>query len=82
MSFENDGKKQSDWWLPAVAGGIVGGSAPMLTRQISPVFYRWFGPDESAIRILTEGAAAGLVLGLFILAFARLVLGKNFGRPS
>lgn len=78
----NDGKKTSDWVYAAISGGVVGGFAPVLSGQISPVFDLWFGPDKSTIRFLTEGAAAGLVLVVVILAFARIVLSENFGRRT
>jgi hypothetical protein len=82
MAMTDFGKKQSDWWVPAVTGGIVGGLTPWMMRQISPVLDSWFEPSDTMIRTLFEGGASGLVLGFLILAVARLVLGANFGRRS
>jgi hypothetical protein len=71
MAMTDIGKNQSDWWVPAVTGGIVGLSFPLLGPWLSPVFDIWYGPGGSLLRTLSQAVATGLMVGGVFFVFAR-----------
>jgi tetrahydromethanopterin S-methyltransferase subunit C len=72
MSLENYGKKQSDWWVPALVGGIAVASVPFLSQWITPAFDAWYGPDESVWRVLAVALTTGLIVAGVFHVLARL----------